>query len=510
MTSRRWAKRGLWVFVLLGAVACGSETFEPGVGVGAEPPRQGSPDGSTGDGSAGGDSSAAADSGLPRDGAAEIDGAAADGGASDGAAGDAGPLDPRTCPVGPADGCCPLAIVHGGADPDCQPLDCAVTTKGDPIPIYTPEPAWRGQVAAAWSGRELVLARTVEVYENLSNVADIVVQRRDAAGAVTGPDVVRRLAGLPPGATWAELALDPSGDLFFAWQWRQDQLYRLARLPAAGGPPTWTTALGYGCNAVGGALHLFVDGARIVAGMAQYTCAGSTWQPRVHVLSTATGASAVTPGKEALTDLRDGTRSDLHGGGGFAFHPTTRTLDVAYGRNFEDDLRMRTLDLAGEVLSAPRPVIVPAADYHTALAFDGSSHALVTRDRATTGLSTSYTFRLVGPAGVTTTQPLVSFGRDTDALEPRVLYTGDSYVVLVPYVVSFTQNTSPERLSHRTRVFRASKAGAILESFELDASPSMFATVVRAGSRLAFTFVRPSGPTGTTSQGFLRYLGCGN
>lgn len=489
-----------------GLAACGSETFDGGVGSGAAPPARAPQDGSavpvSPDGSAGSDAGNLSDGAGGRDGASPSDAGAGD------AASDAGPLDPRTCPVGPADGCCPLAIVHGGTDPDCEPLDCPVTTKGDPIPIYAPEPAWRGQIAAAWSGRELVLARTVEAFENVTNVADLVVQRRDAAGAVVGPDAVRRLAGLPPGATWAELALDPSGDLFFAWQWRQDQLYRLARLPATGGAPTWTSALGYGCNAVGGSLHLFPDGARIVAGMAQYTCAGSTWQPRVHVLSASTGASAVTPGKEAITDLRDGTRSDMHGGGGFAFHPATHALDVAYGRNFEDDLRMRTLDVVGEALSPPRQVIVPAADYHTALAFDGASHALVTRERSTAGDSTSYVLRLLGTTGITATQSLASFGRDTDALAPRVLYTGDSYVILVPYVVGFTANTSPERLSHRTRVFRVSKAGSILESFELDSSPSMFATVVRAGTRLAFTFLRPSGTTGTTSQGFLRYLSC--
>jgi hypothetical protein len=508
MLPRRWAKTGALVLGLVGAAACGSETLDGGVGSGAEPPTTAAQDASASgeprDAGAGGDGAAQTDGPATWDGAPERDGGAGDG------ATDAGPLDPRTCAVGPADGCCPLAIVHGGTDPDCRPLDCAVTTKGDPIPIYVPEPAWRGQIAAAWSGRELVLARAVEVFENLSNVADLVVQRRDAAGAVVGPDAVRRLASLPPGATWAELAIDPSGDLFFAWQWRQDQLYRLARLPAAGGAPTWTSALGYGCNAVGGSLHLFPDGARIVAGMAQYTCAGSTWQPLVQVLSAASGASAVTPGKEALTDLRDGARSDMHGGGGFAFHPATHALDVAYGRNFEDDLRMRTLDLVAETLSTPQQLVVPAADYHTALAYDGANHALVTRERSTSGATTSYMLRLLGATGITATQSLASFGRDTDALTPRVLYTGDSYVVLVPYVVGFTQNTSPERLSHRTRVFRVSKAGALLESFELDASPSMFATVVRAGTRLAFTFMRPSGPGGTTSQGFLRYLGCGS
>src|SRR5687768_12584378 len=57
---------------------------------------------------------------------------------SDAAAGtDAAPLDPGLCPVGPADGCCPL-LERGGHDPDCPSLACATFVRSEAIPLDDP------------------------------------------------------------------------------------------------------------------------------------------------------------------------------------------------------------------------------------------------------------------------------------------------------------------------------------------------------------------------------------
>src|SRR3569832_2101207 len=60
-----------------------------------------------------------------------------DAAAVDAAAVDAGGLDPATCPVGAADGCCPIGIAFGGHDPDCPSLACnpLIVSPAAPIPL---------------------------------------------------------------------------------------------------------------------------------------------------------------------------------------------------------------------------------------------------------------------------------------------------------------------------------------------------------------------------------------
>ena len=59
--------------------------------------------------------------------AATVDAATADATTADAtsADSDAGPmLSPESCPVGDADGCCPLGLRSGGTDADCADLSC--------------------------------------------------------------------------------------------------------------------------------------------------------------------------------------------------------------------------------------------------------------------------------------------------------------------------------------------------------------------------------------------------
>lgn len=455
------------------------------------------------------DASTSAADGSASDGGQSADGNGSGNGNGSGADGGAGTLDPATCAVGPADGCCPLAIELGGTDPDCASLACTTTTKGAPIPLHAPVSGWLGQIAMLWSGSELVLAST---RERLSAAApstaytDLVVQRRDKAGALIS-DTVQQIEDIPPGASSTAVRLDASGDRFFAWQSRIDQRYRIARVPVTG-DPKWTTPLGLGCNDSGGMLKVFQDQGRLVVGMGQYTCGGSTFRPIVAALDASTGATSVSPAKVAMLDLTDdGAHSDSFGGAGFAFHPATRTLDVFYGRNYEGDARMRTLDFAAETKSAPVSVIAPNGGqiaYDPFVAYDGARYALaLTGVPATSYVAQRFANGVMIPGAVT----LASFsGSMKRTLPPSIVWTGDGYVVAVPYAIKGSGEIKLTDL--RTLIVRLDANAALLESFELDSEASHLAQVIWAGGRIAISWVRPSGALGDVSQGFLRWLDC--
>ncbi len=435
------------------------------------------------------------------------------GGVGSSGSGDAGPLDPATCSVGPTDGCCPLAIEYGGSDPDCASAACTVSTKGAPIALHAPIDVWLGQVAMAWTGHDLVLASTRETYDvaTTGNYTDLVVQRRDGTGATIGADVTRRIALNPPGTASTELRVDgASGDLLFAWQARLTQQYQVARLPPSG-DPTWTAILGFGCNDDGGAVRIFPDNGELVVGMAQDACAG-TFRPWVRAYDATTGQDSVSQAHLGMFDLGDGDRPDLLGGAGLVFHPTTRKLDVFYGRHYEGDLRTRALDFGAQTKAASSTAVLSAVgdhhDYDPFVAFDGSQYAIATQEDDFGSPYGSFVLRLYTGTAVTKTTLLATFpGATTRTAPPSIIWTGQGYVVAIPYAVK-QPNGDVHRLDRATRIVRLDASGTVLETFELDAQPSILAKLALAGGRVAITWVRPSGPFGGTSQSFLRWLDC--
>lgn len=486
-----------------GAVACGSET-EPSGATSAVP--------------SGGDV-VAGDAGT---GTNEEEDAGGKGDADVVPAADAAAPDPATCAVGLADGCCPAALAYGGSDPDCASLACASFVQDAPIPLTAVLPdVWLGQVAMAWTGKELVLARTGEVQQTqpvYSTTTNVVVQRRAPTGALLGPEDVRPGVASAPGAASTALAIDPSGDLYFAWQERVGQQYRIARLAAGAPAPAWTAPLGFGCNDIGGFLRLFQVGGRVWVGMNQYTCAGSTYTPQLTALEPASGAVVAPRGN---VDLRDSAHSDIQSGGGFVLHPGMGSIDLVYGRDYEGDLRVRRVDLATQV-AAPPVTMIPAQvweRYAPAAASDGAHLGTVTLDDVNGGAATEVRFRLWDTStgnvsgAVMSSTLLASFSRnDARVRQPSLLWTGGGWLVAVPYVAD--TSTSFVRNAYRTRLVSLDPSGAVRETFELDSQPSMLPQLAWAGGRIAITWVRPVAASGSPaadangSQSFLRYLSC--
>ncbi len=129
-------------------------------------------------------------------------------------------VDPAHCPIGPADGCCPL-LANGGTDVDCRDFDCALPVASTVIdlPLEDDPTRWKGATGIAWTGRELMLAHTRTTPGSPSYGREIVVERRDPAGVLIADRRTVEPSAVPrsiPGN--AALAFDPtSTNLLYAY-----------------------------------------------------------------------------------------------------------------------------------------------------------------------------------------------------------------------------------------------------------------------------------------------------
>lgn len=219
--------------------------------------------GGVGGGEGGGAGGTAADSGSP------------DSGLSD-AGLDAGPgLDPALCPLGVADGCCPL-LVHGGTDPDCKPLSCTTLVESAVIDLPDdPWSGWQGQVGLAWTGRELVLARTAQHASTQSPTSEVITEHFALDGGLLSSNHVPAPSALSTGAT--SLAYDPVSRTF-AFAHTLPQAVEVLGLDGAGAV-RWSTPGHVICNGIDGILQVDAAQGRFVVSGTNYTCAGSTGVP---------------------------------------------------------------------------------------------------------------------------------------------------------------------------------------------------------------------------------------
>lgn len=108
---------------------------------------------------------------------------------------DAGPLDPATCPVGPADGCCPLSLRYGGTDPDCASFDCATATFSEPVVMDLDDPAARsvvfGGAGVSWTGDDLIIG-WADRHTLIAGAGGLWIQRRDPSSGALRRGPIRR------------------------------------------------------------------------------------------------------------------------------------------------------------------------------------------------------------------------------------------------------------------------------------------------------------------------------
>lgn len=408
--------------------------------------------------------------------------------------------DPATCPVGVRDGCCPL-LRHGGSDPDCPSLACGKLSQSAPVALDPPPiGAGRdgaGEVAMAWTGRELALAWT---YSTAMSEYRLLFQRRGPGGDLSAGPVDSALPGAAspaiPGPT--ALAYSPA-QRRFAFAHTPTLLRYAAAGLDEGGAPQWGLGLGELCNALWVHVDAFDTPAGWVIGQQNLTCAGSTYQPRADLLDAA--------GKIVSTwMLGDGDRPQLTLNAVFAYEPANKRLLTVFSRNYEDTLGGRYLDLAPVRPQAGwtlRPGMAGYPYERIGLAFDGQRYGVLTEERP--AYSTFYQFfQIYDPAMKSWVGERLRFAGPRAILTPRVIWTGDGYLVAA---MSFEGPNTPlgELGKFTSTVYSFDKDGALRESFPVETGAAVYPNLAWAGGRVALSWVRVEG--GATAH-YLRYLSC--
>ena len=201
---------------------------------------------------------------------------------------DPDPVDPALCPVGVANGCCPL-VGRGGSDPNC-PSRVSSFVHDDVIVLDDPallDPRRRA-ISGTGSGRDGVDREAARARVGSSHRTDrrgpdrqVVFETRAADGVLVGPErhttadlIYREDAG----STALELDATSKRYVFVDTEER----YRAVGYPL--GVPTYTTLLGEFCLSTN-----YIHGFRRDQGSSSSkrrrpsTC--STYQPRVDVLA---------------------------------------------------------------------------------------------------------------------------------------------------------------------------------------------------------------------------------
>ena len=194
--------------------------------------------------------------GGPTPADAGLDAGAWDAGRADsGASADAGEVDggaapdPAVCAVGLADGCCPLAIIHGGTDPDCPDLGCAMFSQSADVELDPRSNTSHGGVGTAFDGAELWLVWADT--ENGAGYRYTFERRAVATGTIAAGPTVQRVPSSPyqlmRGVT--ALALDPkTGAGFWVAPSTIGARFRALFIDADGAPASEVIEVGAVCN----------------------------------------------------------------------------------------------------------------------------------------------------------------------------------------------------------------------------------------------------------------------
>jgi hypothetical protein len=407
---------------------------------------------------------------------------------------DGGPLDPSICPVGPADGCCPL-LVHGGRDPDCPSMACDTLTRGEPILLEGDEGrSWQGAAPMAWTGNELVIVRGDD---NATEGRSFVIERRNYEGIVTyGPHRTEGADRGQPGN--GALAFDPiSRRLLYS-----DPAVYLYRVVAfdLDGAVQWTDSAFEICNTWDSVIDIHAADGRFYVTGENYTCAGSTGQPVIFDWAsdgTAGRRRFLGEGATAMASWESSAACDLG-----CEHIASLWSDG------QTAARVRVFDREGDTLSPGENVETWPSAYidHSGMASDGETFFLYYAVGTDAAGNTSRRFRRWRADEGWVDDGVLLAG--TRGLPASAVWTGDGWIVVTSSFFYTTSYAFPtDRTTYRVHVWHFAADGTLREDFDNDAQPGLFARLVWAGGRVALTWVRV-GDAGEPERHYLRYLGC--
>lgn len=396
--------------------------------------------------------------------------------------------DPALCPVGAADGCCPL-LRHGGTDPDCPSLACSSLIRSTPIELDPMAMNWEasGQASLAWTGRELAVAWAELVPGAGLGQTFIRFERYGLDGKRTfGPgreQIMDGSARVLPGVT--DLGYDAVKGTYMMAVTHYGSTF--AALPLdRDGKPGRLTRLGEYCNGLPAYLRVLpLDGEMLIA-QQNYTCAGSTTQPRLDFLKPDASVSGGA-------FLGDGMRPNLTGNNpAVAYDPTTRRVLTIYSRLYETTLHGRYVDavtykvqpsilLGGEAINPTRERL--------GIAFDGKRYGVLTEWRQSYSAFAQY-FQIYDPTTGWVGRA-EGLGSPRAILPPSVIWTGSGFLIAA---MTFEGPNSPSDADKYTsRLWSLAPDGTLRESFDIDRQPAIYPTLVWAGGRAALSWVRVQG-----------------
>lgn len=408
--------------------------------------------------------------------------------------------DPALCPVGAADGCCPL-LRNGGSDPDCPSLACAKLSQSAPLRLDPPEQALgnerTGQVGMAWTGSALALAWT---YSPEAGKYQVTFERRDRDGALQAGPVVNDIPGSPRTAVSGPTALayDPQQRAFALVHTATLVSYAALGLSEGGGA-AWTVGLGELCNSLWIGVDAFSTSAGWLLAQQNMTCAGSTWEPRVDRVG-------FDGARQKTWLFGDGGRPQLTPHGVFALDPAKNQLLTIYGRSYEYTLGARVLDLTTGTIAAGQDLLPRATSpyEHQGLAFDGKRYGVLWQTRVSISEFRQW-FQIYDPqAGWVGSA--VAFAGPRYMMPPSLIWTGDGFMAAMMTVDGETTPlTEPTKLT--AQLYSFSPTGQLRETFAVDSGPAAYPKLVWAGGKVALSWVRVISNVDRNQQ-WLRYLSC--
>jgi len=431
-----------------------------------------------------GDGSASGDDGGARDG-----GDGADGGPPDAGPPDAGPPSALVCPVGDADGCCPVALRFGGSDPDCPPLDCANVTQTTPIVLddeTMPSSRTPGTPALAVTDTDLMIVNTTLRDDDDD---DVWVQRRDlTTGALlTGPT---RHADVTPsgvGFAWGGAALAHAADGSSLYLAHANPSHSAILLDGSDTPAN-ADRVGGSCNGFHQHFAAYDVGDRYLVAQVSENCA-SPVDVRLVVTALGRDGETITSHTEPSTDrLGLGTALDLAG----------RRVLLLYADRIGGNAAMigRLLDVDTFAAEDPVTLVAPRSSGsfdQVRAAYDGTRFGILySIYRCCGGGFTTYFATWEPGSPISGTVTLIPAGRRRFA-HARMLWTGDSWAILMTTIESESTSLAPSaRDNPEVWVYRLRPDGSVLESLQMDADQNgaLWPDLTMADGRLIASWVR--------------------
>lgn len=422
---------------------------------------------------------------------------------------DGGP-DPARCPVGQADGCCPLAIVHGGTDPDCPDLACAPFSASADVELDPLGNEYAGGVGTAYTGEELVLV-WADIRYNDFRFRYTFERRAVATGTITlGPTSLEApTATFSPLLGITSLAIEPKTKaLVWTAPSNIGSNFRAFYLAHDGAPIGEPIVIGRICNPFTVSLGSVwpLDGRPLVYGEGD-DCEGESWA-RI---------ARVEADGMVNTFRQD---SDRAYGGFVAYDEPGRRLHVLYPllSSAYNELHYSIFDLATETFSTP--VIIPSPVGGTSfemahLATDGDGLLIlgsISRFEMFVGIVyQTFVGRWDPTNGWGPVTVLRPFSAQRRLGEARILWTGSGYLAAATEVDGDgTSNGVTDRDAPRVELITLGPDGVVRDRQPLRPPEveTVFPNLTWAGDRIAVTWGERAATPQVGEQHKLRWLSC--